>query len=690
MAFYGLKTSLERCSTKKDQVGKGRPKHQTLYEMSYNVVEEPANAGTSREAMLTTSPEGLKRMEDGSSSEEILAPQEMPRRFKAAAITSMILLVGAVALYVNSPCHNPLAFFHKSSNVELVEATQLKAAARHLKSVSSRKEADKMVAKAMHQAKEERIENHKLHKLPPLRTMTSSGFNSGGFNQFFHAEGLAVDARKSEVHDIVWTAKRNVELLGGSTRSSAQDFRQAFCVFNVAETVDSLGGTGIDVESIVRTCPEPRNDISEFACAVNAETLAEMVGSAATWLSSAVSTCDTFPNVGAECAAGVAGIVGALGEVAASGTLAMTSCKEFPMAGFRADSYNAGGFRADALKTDTLGNPTPAMSQVGVSDMAPPARRLFIGSGIGGMGVQCGVDVGFIVDNIYDTVFYIQQAVQLNSCTKRVRYGAYNYLTGVPEAACALDIAGAIAWITQIATFVQQLISHCPDLLELPTLCGSSITGMASSASQIASWGSQVAIACGEGESLALVSRVVVFSNDYSVVKHSEVGFVKLCSAALKSFDVECTWVTKANPDDFDGRKLPQVTLVGPYEGLLLAEAELNSTGLVLPHPFGTLNYETTIFRPRGTGVRRLEGEEVPTEASATWDPENHPSMRNLRIAMKELNKMRQNLTQAEDGESELAGNRATQANLQERLHLIEPALHEYSNKWSIEELDTC
>jgi len=45
------------------------------------------------------------------------------------------------------------------------------------------------------------------------------------------------------------------------------------------------------------------------------------------------------------------------------------------------------------------------------------------------------------------------------------------------------------------------------------------------------------------------------------------VGFVKLCSAALKSFDVECTWVTKADPDDFDGRKLPQVTLVGPYEG---------------------------------------------------------------------------------------------------------------------------
>ena len=29
-----------------------------------------------------------------------------------------------------------------------------------------------------------------------------------------------------------------------------------------------------------------------------------------------------------------------------------------------------------------------------------------------------------------DTIFYIQQAVQLNTCTKHVRYGPYNYLTG--------------------------------------------------------------------------------------------------------------------------------------------------------------------------------------------------------------------------------------------------------------------
>lgn len=49
----------------------------------------------------------------------------------------------------------------------------------------------------------------------------------------------------------------------------------------------------------------------------------------------------------------------------------------------------------------------------------------------------------------------------------------------------------------------RQLISHCPDLLELPTLCGSSITGLVSSASQMASWGSQIAIACGESDELS-------------------------------------------------------------------------------------------------------------------------------------------------------------------------------------------
>ena len=157
------------------------------------------------------------------------------------------------------------------------------------------------------------------------------------------------------------------------------------------------------------------------------------------------------------------------------------------------------------------------MSQAG----RRPGRRLFIGTGIGGMGVQCAVDVGFIVDNIYDSIFFIQQAVNLDSCSKNVRYGPYNYLTGVPEAACAMDIAGAIAWISQIATFAQQLVSQCPDLLNLPTLCGSSATGMFSAASQIATWGSGISIACASGESMTRVPAALVLADYPKIAGYS-------------------------------------------------------------------------------------------------------------------------------------------------------------------------
>lgn len=636
----------------------------------YSAVDAAAVAGTSREAML------VKEVEEGEVSSEELVVQdnlERPRGLKVAAITATVLILGAAVLFFSDPCRSPLSLFH-GSTVELAEMQQLKAASRHLKSVTSRTEADQMVKEAMSKAKTERLEHHKLHKLavpPTLRNMVGS---SGvvGVGDYFHAEKLAVDARKEEIGDIAWTAEQKAQYWGGGKLERARNFRQAFCVFNVVETMDSLGGTGIDVDAIVRTCPEPRSDISDFACAVNAETLAEMVGTAATWLSSAVSTCDTFPNVGAECASGVAGIVGALGEIAASGTLAMTSCSQYPMAGFKADQYNQ-----DA-KIDSAGHSTMRISQV--ANHGPPERRLFMGSGFMGTGVQCGVDVGFIVDNIYDTIFYIQQAVQLDSCSKRTRYGPYNYLTGVPEAACAVDIAGAIAWITQIATFVQQLISHCPDILELPTLCGSSVTGLASSASQIASWGSQVAIACGESESVTIITRVIAFTNPYKQVSGREVEFIKLCSHWASAFDAECTWVSSFQRNN--GNNVPQVTFVGPYEGLLILEAQIKDSGLRLPG-FKKFTYLRAIRRPHGTGVRRLEELEEPTDGK--WDPENHPSMKNLRKAMRELQDMKKNITM---GATDMEG--GTKANLKERLHLIEPALQAYDSKWSIENLDTC
>lgn len=65
---------------------------------------------------------------------------------------------------------------------------------------------------------------------------------------------------------------------------------------------------------------------------------------------------------------------------------------------------------------------------------------------------------------------------------------------------------------------------------------------------------------------------------------------------------------------------------------MLLADAEIQKNGLDLPG-FDPLTYEDTIFRPHGTGVRRLEQEmeqetndEQTAKAEKKWDPENHPS----------------------------------------------------------------
>ena len=41
-------------------------------------------------------------------------------------------------------------------------------------------------------------------------------------------------------------------VLGALLGQESQNFRQAFCVFNAVETVDSIGGTGIDIESLIR------------------------------------------------------------------------------------------------------------------------------------------------------------------------------------------------------------------------------------------------------------------------------------------------------------------------------------------------------------------------------------------------------------------------------------------------------
>ncbi|CAE7578800.1 BETAC-AD [Symbiodinium natans] len=625
--------------------------------MEYGQVPTDAGAGARDWAMAVLAEDP----EDAMFGQELVAQPAVQTsrvcRWKVAGVSLATFALGATMLFVAAPCQ--MRYLFKASPLQLSEETQIESAARTLRDVKSKAEADKMVARALEAAKAE-SKHHKLAQLPPdFRSLATP-------NPYFHFQNaeLYKDAKVLDAQ-----ARGNANSYVGirdPDLKQQQNFRQAFCVFNAVETIDSIGGSAIDIEAIVHTCPEPRNDVGEFSCAVNSETLAEMVGSAATWLSNAVSSCGVLPSASAECGAAVNGIVSALGEIAASASLAMTSCKEYPLAGFR---------QAERLciDDDCVQTPGTRMSLAG----RQPGRRLFIGSGIGGMGVQCAVDVGFIVDNIYDSIFFIQQAANLDYCSKNVRYGPYNYLTGVPEAACAMDIAGAIAWITQIATFVEQLVSHCPDLLNLPTLCGSSATGMFSAVNQIASWGSGIAVSCASGESMTRVPATIVLA-DWAAINGREVEFVKLCSAALDGFGVDCEFVQPVQNDTNAANV--ELDLLGTRDGLLLAEAQIRMSGLQVPG-FPTLTFVSRevlpIYKRRleeASAAEREEHEqlgELARDRKKKWDPENHPKMKALRQAMRELVEVRGEFTKL-DGEPM---QNLTRANLQEKLHLIQPAL---------------
>ena len=119
--------------------------------------------------------------------------------------------------------------------------------------------------------------------------------------------------------------------------------------------------------------------------------------------------------------------------------------------------------------------------------------------------------------------------------------------------------------------------------------------------------------------------------------------------------------------------------------GLLLAEAQIRMSGLMVPG-FATLTFVSRKVLPIYS--RRLQEDGSPDEQeehqnlqkleedlNKKWDPENHPKMKALREAMRELRGVRSQFTHV-DGESQ---QNLTLANLQEKLHLIEPALHQKS-----------
>ena len=211
------------------------------------------------------------------------------------------------------------------------------------------------------------------------------------------------------------------------------------CVFNILEAFVSAVGMGDDINAIIRTCPPPRDGESELACQVNGAILGAWVGNLATKIALAASNCALSLNVDAVCSAGITGLVSGLGEIAAGASLGAATCTGTPP-------------QLTTSQISVLGDQT-------VRD----SRRLLIGEGTVGNGVQCGVDVGMVAANIANFGLAVNKAVNVNKCKKSTFRSPLNVVKGLQESLCTVDIGGAVAYIGQVVTFINLIVLHCKD-----------------------------------------------------------------------------------------------------------------------------------------------------------------------------------------------------------------------------------
>ena len=329
------------------------------------------------------------------------------KKMAVGVATAMVVCVGIFALSTNGFSRNctNVGTLQGKSSLDLDSAIRTTSEKLIQAAKNNQTLADETVMKAMVKAGhkvQDHWEKHHIRKLDTLVTIRKvKGFRQG---------------QKAELAGI------------------------AECSFNILEAFVSVVGMGDDINAIIRTCPAPRDGESELACQVNGAILGAWVGNLATKLALAASNCALSINVDAICSAGITGLVSAMGEIAAGASLGAATCTGTPP-------------QLTTTKISVLRDQT-------VRD----GRRLLIGEGAVGNGVQCGVDVGMVAANIANLGLAINKAVNVNKCKASTFRSPLNVFKGIPESLCTVDIGGAVAYIGQVVTLCYLHQPHCGSL----------------------------------------------------------------------------------------------------------------------------------------------------------------------------------------------------------------------------------
>ena len=90
-------------------------------------------------------------------------------------------------------------------------------------------------------------------------------------------------------------------------------------------------------------------------------------------------------------------------------------------------------------------------------------------------------------------------------------------VTGIFSALCTVDIGGAIAYMSQVVTFINLIVVHCQDFLDVSALCGASISGIITAAAAMAPYGAAVHAACAKGGVLKNPKKQALINGLYMV-----------------------------------------------------------------------------------------------------------------------------------------------------------------------------
>mmetsp|Transcript_23053 Transcript_23053/g.47436 ORF Transcript_23053/g.47436 Transcript_23053/m.47436 type:complete len:491 (+) Transcript_23053:62-1534(+) len=384
--------------------------------------------------------------------EEVQPDRPTGHRVNVSALVAALCLGAATLIWKNTvPCKPGSPGLLQAKFARDVDA-QMALKVEGLRSVTNRSLADGIVMHAMKSAGKDYAKHYEAHQ---VRQLPES----------------PVDAARSMISvDEIRTYR------AAKKAKRAREAKKAFCAFNVLEAFISIMGMGDDINAIIRTCPPPRDGESELACQVDGAILVAWVGNLAAKLSFAASNCAITTNVNALCSVGVTGLVSAMGELAATASLAAATCVPTPPS-------------LTTTKISVLGDQTVR---------GLPGRRLLIGEGAIGNGVQCGIDVGMVVTNIANMGLAINGAVNSGMCGWKAKASPLNKLTGIPEALCTVDIGGAVTYISQVVTFINLIVVHCNDFLDISALCGASVAGITTAAAAISPYGAAVHAACRE------------------------------------------------------------------------------------------------------------------------------------------------------------------------------------------------